>query len=311
MSVSPKSRGLQYKFLLVYILMFVLPGLYLMWVIWDLVRRLELEGSPVSLAALSLTIGVPAAVVLSIAAFSLMYRSLARLAETTRSAAAIMAEMHPGEEGALPAAEAGDEAEMISSYVTDMIGELRKRLGDVDQYAKDLHQANKRLVEMAVNDGLTGLYNQKHVKHVLATELDRAIRYKHQLSVLMLDVDNFKAFNDAYGHVQGDKALKDVSLMIRENIRRVDVASRYGGEEFLIIVPETSLAEAKAVAERIRKAVEKHPFDAGQAVKPGRLSISIGVSAYLGNPVTDQELISLADARLYEAKRAGKNRVAA
>lgn len=158
----------------------------------------------------------------------------------------------------------------------------------------------------AITDGLTGLWNQRHMMELLREELQRAARYQRTFSVLMLDVDSFKSFNDTYGHLQGDLLLRNIASVLRTNIRSVDHVGRYGGEEFLIILPETGKHEACLLAERVRSAVEAYglvPTENGSI----RRTVSIGVAAYPEDGLNPSELLERADEALYRAKRAGKN----
>ncbi len=307
--LSVDKRTLSYKLLLLYILMFVLPGGFLMYVIWDLRNAALNPEATLTLTGLSLQLGVPAAVLMSCAAFALMYRSMRRIHSITEHASTFYKEIHGAAAVPKDLSEDSDEVQRISHYVTDMIGELRRKINDVDQYAQDLDQANRKLMEVAVVDGMTQLYNHKHIRHLLVTELRRAERFSHPLAIMMLDIDNFKNFNDTYGHLVGDRALRDISRAIRNNIRTVDVPARYGGEEFLVILPEATIDGGVMVAERVRQAIEDFGFDTGRGIRKTHITASIGVAAYEGASITDSELISTADARLYEAKRAGKNRV--
>ncbi|MCB1956706.1 MAG: diguanylate cyclase [Rhodocyclaceae bacterium] len=166
----------------------------------------------------------------------------------------------------------------------------------------------KRLEEelrrLSTTDGLTGLFNRRHLDATLETEWHRALRTHEPLSVLMFDVDHFKKFNDTHGHDQGDRVLQTVARLFHDGLRRHDVACRYGGEEFLGILPGTPSGGALAVAERIRQAIE------GAEVDGLKVTISIGVACVpemaAGSP---QELIELADGALYVAKRNGRNQV--
>ncbi|MDE0838429.1 MAG: GGDEF domain-containing protein [Kiritimatiellae bacterium] len=298
--------GLTYKWSVAYLLMFILPMGYMLFIIHMLVGEVEALQGPASVSRLSMLVGVPAAIVMSVSAFILVSRSTRQLTATSREAEKMIDEIIPER----PKHETADmdEAQRISSYVTDMIGELRGKLMDMDRYAQDLKTANNKLVEIAVNDGLTGLYNHKHAMHTLQTELERAIRFSHPLSICMIDIDGFKNFNDSYGHQAGDKALARVGRIILDNIRNVDMAARYGGEEFMIIIPETMPIDTMEVAERVRSAVESAEFDSGDG-RTVSVTVSIGVSAYMGLIVTPEELVASSDKNLYKAKRTGKNRV--
>lgn len=168
---------------------------------------------------------------------------------------------------------------------------------------------DEALKELAVTDGLTALYNHRHFKAELEKELKVALRYKRPLSLLMMDLDHFKRFNDTYGHMFGDTVLKKAGEILIQNTREVDLAARYGGEEFAVILPETPLENAYAVAERIRQAFEAAIVSAG-AGQPGvPITISVGMAS-LTEDISDADaLIGKADAALYVAKETGRNRV--
>ena len=158
------------------------------------------------------------------------------------------------------------------------------------------------LRQLAVSDALTGLFNRRHLDTCLIRELDRCKRYGHEISILMFDVDYFKQFNDEHGHDMGDRVLQYIADTVRRVIRKIDIPCRYGGEEFVIILPETNIDSAMAVAERVRAAVEADSVDE----KP--VTISLGVATYpwiMAN--SPQQLIEAADKALYEAKQAGRN----
>ena len=164
----------------------------------------------------------------------------------------------------------------------------------------------KRLQEelrhLATSDALTGLYNRRHLDTSLANELNRSIRYGHELSIIMFDVDHFKLFNDQHGHDQGDRVLQCVADTVKGVIRNLDIPCRYGGEEFVVILPETNHQAAMIVAERVRTKVERTSID-GLSV-----TISIGLATYPQVMAADhQRFIEAADKALYEAKKAGRN----
>ncbi|MEW5946898.1 MAG: diguanylate cyclase [bacterium] len=168
-----------------------------------------------------------------------------------------------------------------------------------------MHEKIKRF---AIVDGLTGLYNHRYFQEQLDKEYSRAQRYSLSLSLLMLDIDNFKRVNDGYGHQHGDTVLKGLSAIIRRSVRDIDIAARYGGEEFVVILPETRKENARFVAERIRAKTEDQHYDlGGERVK---VPVSIGISGYPDDNVSGRlDLIAKADHALYQAKRTGRNRV--
>jgi diguanylate cyclase (GGDEF)-like protein len=164
------------------------------------------------------------------------------------------------------------------------------------------------LERLSMTDRLTDLYNHGYFEQRLAEEFTRAARFRHLLSLIMLDIDNFKVFNDTFGHPRGDVLLKAVSSVIRENLRSMDVAVRYGGEEFVVVLPETDNVGALAVAERIRAGVESMRLE-GPNSEVEIETISVGVSTFPDHASSAMALLEAADAAMYRAKRAGKNRV--
>lgn len=161
----------------------------------------------------------------------------------------------------------------------------------------------------SVTDELTGLHNHRYLEERLPEELSRARRYEQPVSFLMIDIDDFKKYNDRNGHEAGNEALQMVAHCLKEGLRSADVALRYGGEEFCILLPQTALAEARAIAERIRQHVESTPFPHGESQPLGRVTISVGVSTFSNDVDTDKKIIAAADRALYESKSFGKNRV--
>ena len=165
------------------------------------------------------------------------------------------------------------------------------------------------LERLSVTDRLTDLYNHGYLHQRLEQELERSARFGHQVSLVMLDIDDFKKFNDRYGHPKGDRVLAAVSGIIRQNLREIDVAARYGGEEFVIVLPETDTVGAMSVAERIRVSMAEFPHVAIDGDEPTQQTVSLGVATYPIHATTAAALIERADQAMYEAKRAGKNRV--
>ncbi|HJV33584.1 diguanylate cyclase [Geomonas sp.] len=168
---------------------------------------------------------------------------------------------------------------------------------------------HKRTKVLAITDSLTGLHNHRYFKHFFKQEMGRARRYHKPFSVIMLDVDNFKDYNDSFGHATGDDLLRLLGGLILQTVRGVDVAFRYGGEEFIVLLPETKLENALLAAERLRKAIEggtaKHLV--GTATRG--VTVSIGVASYPDNADNMDELFNIVDSLLYRAKRCGKNKI--
>jgi len=156
------------------------------------------------------------------------------------------------------------------------------------------------------HDPLTKLYNRRALRSQLAEELHRADRYKHALSVFMLDIDYFKPINDTLGHQVGDKILSDLGGMLQSSVRITDYASRYGGEEFVVLLPETSLTKATELAERLRIEIAEHTIAIGHN-KEHKITVSIGVSTYPEHGTSGEDLLNAADSAMYTAKASGRN----
>jgi diguanylate cyclase (GGDEF)-like protein len=173
----------------------------------------------------------------------------------------------------------------------------------------DLVQQADKLKELATVDGMTGLFNRRHFFSLAEIEWSRYQRHWRSMSLLMLDIDQFKSINDRFGHDAGDHVIVQIADICRQEKRKSDVVARFGGEEFLLLLPETTLAEAERVAERIRQLVETR--DLSVASRAINATISIGVAE--ANPYMEAifDLIKLADQALYTAKNAGRNRVCA
>ncbi len=191
------------------------------------------------------------------------------------------------------------------------MAELAARLGSAlrrQRRQRQLRTSRDRAMLVAVTDPLTGLYNRAYFHEALGVEFRRAQRYKHPMTLVLLDLDHFKQVNDNLGHTAGDQALREVSLRLRQTARSTDVVARHGGEEFAMILPETDLEHGLIAAERFRAAVD------GATVHGARggsraLTISAGVGCYPAHATSMSELIELTDAALYNAKRQGRNRV--
>ncbi len=162
---------------------------------------------------------------------------------------------------------------------------------------------------MSITDSLTALPNRRYLEERLAEELNRSKRYDYPMSFLMIDIDDFKAYNDKNGHQAGDLALQITAHCLKGALRAVDVASRYGGEEFCILLPQTAMPEAGVIADRIRHRVSTTHFPHGKSQPLGRVTISVGVSTFTKNVDTPENIIAAADRALYQAKSMGKDRV--
>jgi diguanylate cyclase (GGDEF)-like protein len=197
----------------------------------------------------------------------------------------------------------GGEVGYLTEVFNNMVVRLREGHQALDAANETLRRKNEELETLSVTDGLTGLHNRRRLMESLTDEVRRSQRLKHTFSVLMVDVDHFKKYNDTFGHLAGDGVLARVAALLREATREVDDVARYGGEEFLVMLPETGMVEALEIAERVRARVAAEVF-------PGRrITVSIGVSEFPLYGNTPEQVIAAADEALYEAKREGRDRV--
>lgn len=190
---------------------------------------------------------------------------------------------------------------------TFLMATVAMMLANVGMVVMTKERAEERNRTLALVDALTGLYNRRHIQQALTQQIAQARRQGLPLSLLMLDIDHFKYVNDNHGHQSGDKVLQDLARCIKERVRSQDTVGRWGGEEFIVILPDTDAAGAAALAEQLRLAVERWHFVSLQA-QPIPLSISIGLHV-LGEGEGSDELVGIVDRALYLAKERGRNRV--
>lgn len=163
---------------------------------------------------------------------------------------------------------------------------------------------------LSITDELTGLYNRRFIMQSIAQDVQRAERYGNDLSLLMIDIDHFKQFNDIHGHPAGDRLLKQFSNRLKSMARKTDIVARYGGEEFLILLPNTNMAVAFHLAERIRRDIENYPFELRENQPNGKTTVSIGCAQFNTTRQLDiHEFIKAADECLYRAKSDGRNKI--
>ncbi len=192
------------------------------------------------------------------------------------------------------------------------MNELRARVGigvRILELEARLQESLASAAELAVRDALTGLFNRRAFDSRVADEVQRAVRYQRPLSVLMIDIDHFKHYNDEHGHPEGDTLLRELSALFLTCVRGTDFVSRYGGEEFAVILPETNRANAQAVAGIILERVCAHPFRYRETQPGGALTVSIGVAGNDDGLPQAERLLLAADQALYQAKGAGRNQV--
>jgi two-component system cell cycle response regulator len=193
-----------------------------------------------------------------------------------------------------------DKNEMLARVRT----QIKKK-----RYTERLRDNMQLSIELAITDGLTGLFNRRYMETHLGTLVDQSAARGKPITVLVLDIDYFKAINDSYGHDAGDDVLREFSLRIRKATRNIDLACRYGGEEFVIVMPETDMAVATAVAERLRRRIATEPFAIQKGARHLEVTISIGIAALSGVGDDAATILKRADQALYRAKRDGRNRV--
>jgi len=308
-----KAPGLKHKLWVAYFLLSVIPALFLIYLISQgLSGSIALSNSQM----IPLAIGIGALVLMSVSALVILYRSVSSLENITQKTIRLVKENANVE----LLMDTDDETEKLNTCFMEMVKEVQHKINEVNKYAVALGETNKKLSQMAIKDGLTQLYNQIYIKERLENELKRAEQFNQPMSIVMLDIDDFKKFNDFYGHLAGDNCLKNISGLIKENCRDIDIPARYGGEEFLVILPGAKSNEASQVAEKIRQSIADFSFatigapkDQSPTDKKVSLTISAGVSSYYKESgiKTGTELIKAADnVLLQHAKKKGKNQVA-
>jgi two-component system cell cycle response regulator len=195
-----------------------------------------------------------------------------------------------------------DRNEMLARVRT----QVRRR-----RYTERLRDNVQMSIEMAITDALTGLHNRRYMESHLSTLVEQAGLRGKPLSVLVLDIDYFKSVNDTHGHDAGDDVLREFAQRLKKSIRGIDLACRYGGEEFVVVMPETDMAVATVVAERLRRRIACEPFPVGGGTNAVEITISIGLAARALANDTAANVLKRADQALYRAKRDGRNRVVA
>ncbi len=168
---------------------------------------------------------------------------------------------------------------------------------------------HEKALHLACTDGLTGLYNHRHFQELMDKEMARAERMRQPLALIILDVDDFKVFNDTYGHLVGDKVLVTVAELLKKTLRESDLVARYGGEEFVALLPDTDLEYALVAAERLRQEIETHATDRVGPHVTRKVTVSMGVAAYPRDGMKRGHLMKIADDLLYGAKAGGKNQI--
>ncbi len=183
--------------------------------------------------------------------------------------------------------------------------------GKLREYNSQLESAHQELAELTATDSLTNLFNKLYFQRYFETELIRSRRYNHAVSLFMVNIDNLKQYNDKHGRTRGDDLLRFLAELLMSSIRTPDVACRYDGDEFVVIMPETTKDCAIELAEKIRQTVEDYPFEGQETQPDGSVTVSIGVASYPSDGEGDSEIVQRAVDALHEAKRNGHNKVVA
>ncbi|AAM72338.1 MAG TPA: GGDEF domain-containing protein [Chlorobaculum sp.] len=206
-----------------------------------------------------------------------------------------------------------DTAEAAETLLNgeDPSADMRSVSESVASMCHDIEEKNRKLDELHIRDEKTNLYNYRHFKEHLIIDVERARRFNGDISLAMIDIDNFKNYNDRYGHVAGDRALARIAEIIRKECRMTDIPSRFGGDEFAILFPKTDRATALDISERLRNIIYAEPFEHESKQPGGQLTVSIGVASWLDDATDGTSLIVNADKALYKAKSSGKNMVLA
>jgi diguanylate cyclase (GGDEF)-like protein len=257
-----------------------------------------------------LTVGIPALAAVFLLSFVLARGMLRPIQFLSHAAQRVKA----GELDVRLPVRGSDELAALTQTFNDMAATIQEKTKQLEEARNelalknvDLEAANRNLHDQAITDALTGLYNRRHFQDNLDKEMRRCEREERPLSLLLLDLDHFKQYNDRWGHTQGDEELKRVATQVTKSIRSTDMPFRYGGEEFAVLLPSCTKEQAADVAEKIRVAVGAHGHRAGVL---GRTTVSIGVATFPQDGRAARVLVDTADGALYAAKAAGRDRVA-
>ncbi len=309
-NVSAAGRKTRVKVAVIYALTTVIPLLVMFYIIQaNLFLRSSMGAMSVSILAL-IALGI------ALLGGKIMKEVWGKVGQAVETIERLRTESDPFKD--MSHLDDTDEIDRIPTVVTHLVeiakrqmNELKAYNGQVQHLNSELREANEKLHHISTEDSLTGLYNRRHFDDRIEQEIARTLSFGRDLALAMVDIDFFKNYNDSIGHPAGDKALATIGEFIRKSIRETDLAFRYGGEELVIIMPETTRESAISVAERIRGAVEKQPFDGESSQPNGSLTVSIGVAVLEGGSKNKEEFVSAADKALYKAKSLGRNKVVA
>lgn len=202
-----------------------------------------------------------------------------------------------------------DAARKLGSTQEQLETEVARRTEELSRAFEQLSQANERLERLALTDPLTGLFNRRYLEQALALEITRQRRQKRPFSLLMVDVDHFKHYNDTHGHPRGDDVLRELAQILQGSLRASDIVARVGGEEFVVVLLDAELPLARSAADKVRQAVADHRFPHGEQQPLGKVTVSVGVASWPKHGATADEVLAAADRALYASKSAGRDRV--
>ena len=288
-------------FLVFFILSSTVPMLFMIYIIFQHVIPVLTPDQTAELKS-TLTYGVLGMLAPAILSFALgfqWFRSMELLTKEIRSKSIqMMGNKHEFKDE--------NELEIIHQSFNDLHEELQNKMSQLQDVSKKLMDSNIKLNELATTDELTAIYNRRYFNLRLVEETSRSDRYKQALSLIMIDLDDFKRYNDTYGHQAGDRMLWELSDLIKKSIRKSDMVFRYGGDEFAVLVQGCDLKMAEHIAQELVKKVSTHQVKTMEGQTLERMSISCGVACYDGNL---EEFVDGADKRLLAAKNAGKGLV--
>ena len=299
------SNRFRQSFLSAYALSCLVPLLILVYLVFQYIYPLLNDQQTEQLQDV-FTIGLIIMLTVPILGFFLLSWWLKSLENLTSEVKTKSAAVIKGKPGASSETDSENEMVTLRVHFDQLYNELQDKIGQLNVYSNRLIDTNIILAEQAVTDPLTTLYNRRYFDERVKEEASRAQRHHLDLTMIMLDVDDFKAYNDTYGHPAGDELLQNLALLIRTSIRKSDIPFRYGGDEFAVLLPQCSVRDATAIARKLVRAVTVQRFGGQKEGSPENVSISCGVAGFTGDK---ERFLKDSDRCLYLAKSAGKSKV--
>lgn len=237
-----------------------------------------------------------------------LLKRLRQDAETATIPVMVVLGRPPSEADMLKLIDAGVMDHLVKPLSPTLLCAKVRAVSERSRIQRELKNKLRFALEYSASDALTGLYNRRYFERRLREESAHAKRHKRPFAIVLVDIDHFKLVNDTYGHEDGDRVLCHVAELLGASLREDDIACRFGGEEFVVLMPDTDFRQAQSVAERVRQAVAERPFEAG-AQRPLNITVSVGVALNDAEGDTPELVLKRADIALYRAKREGRNRV--